>query len=403
MKIGAFAKKFKLNKSTVRYYSDIKLLIPKQTETYPDYDESCQKDMADILNLKTMGFTIEQIKEIKILDRFYVNFSESNLNHLYSILNLKVKEHKEHINQISEQIETIESYKASLIHKDILTPYGIPVMSLSFLNCPTCHEQLNISNAAIQSNQILSGQLSCSCGMTYDIRNGIIMASDSIADDKSGDKQLEAFEFVNKLDNSHIANIRNMGVKIQNSLRQWDHSHGIIFMNADVDVLLMSLTDEFKSDGHYLFCSYDYNGLVILKSKMERQNIKGHFTFIYFDQALPIRHDIPYLIDNVGNLFDLVGGKPIGYGVNHFIPLVEACKEWLVVTITSKQVLPEEDALSSYLSLDEYLSLFKMMKLEIKSSLTIEDFLYIDGMIEDITGLGNLQMALHKLISKDMN
>ena len=70
MLIGALAKASGFSRDTIRYYEKIGLLeLPgnaRQQNNYKDYPESILQTLKAISNLKRMGFTLEEIREIII-------------------------------------------------------------------------------------------------------------------------------------------------------------------------------------------------------------------------------------------------------------------------------------------------------------------------------------------------
>ena len=65
LKIGDFASLFNVSIKTVRYYERIGLIIPKYVDIYTGYryyDEDNIYTMQDIISLKKMGFSLEEIK-----------------------------------------------------------------------------------------------------------------------------------------------------------------------------------------------------------------------------------------------------------------------------------------------------------------------------------------------------
>ena len=65
IKIGDFANLFNVSIKTVRYYESMGLLIPKYVDIYTGYryyDEDNIYTMQDIISLKNMGFSLEEIR-----------------------------------------------------------------------------------------------------------------------------------------------------------------------------------------------------------------------------------------------------------------------------------------------------------------------------------------------------
>ena len=85
IKIGDFANLFNVSIKTVRYYESMGLLIPKYVDIYTGYryyDEDNIYTMQDIISLKNMGFSLEEIRHFskdKIKDKIS-NYEQEILN-----------------------------------------------------------------------------------------------------------------------------------------------------------------------------------------------------------------------------------------------------------------------------------------------------------------------------------
>ena len=65
LKIGEFAKMFDITIKTVRYYEKVGLLVPAYVDIYTGYryfDKENIDRMYEILALKDLGFSLEEIK-----------------------------------------------------------------------------------------------------------------------------------------------------------------------------------------------------------------------------------------------------------------------------------------------------------------------------------------------------
>ncbi|EOR25937.1 Methyltransferase [Clostridium sartagoforme AAU1] len=64
MRIGEFSKRNKVSIETVRHYIDLGLIIPYKNGAQYEFNEKCQKEIESILELKALGFTLNEIKSI---------------------------------------------------------------------------------------------------------------------------------------------------------------------------------------------------------------------------------------------------------------------------------------------------------------------------------------------------
>lgn len=180
MKIGEFSRKFRVNKETIRYYTMNGLLTPLKETNHYNYNRECEKEMEDILLLKKMNFTINEIKLYLTCFRLSTRDALTTKDELIKLLchkkneiNLKISEFESSKFKIEKKIEEIKQCydeKNSDFKRN-----GVPLEFLNLLYCPKCKKKLIIKNGEIESNTLLSGQLMCNCGYKADISDGIIV------------------------------------------------------------------------------------------------------------------------------------------------------------------------------------------------------------------------------------
>jgi len=180
MKIGAFAKKFNINRETVRYYTDKLLLNPIKTRTHYDYSEDCVEDMRTILRLKEMGFTLKEIAS-------YLSFFRNSTKNMLAMKEELFDFFDKKIADIDNKIEELKASRIELLNRlnEIKDRYkteegeeeriGFPIEFLSKLICPICGSPLTVENGEIFRNYIMSGQIICNCGYKAAIKDGIIV------------------------------------------------------------------------------------------------------------------------------------------------------------------------------------------------------------------------------------
>lgn len=398
MKIGAFADKYKIKKSTIRYYSDINLLLPITSGTYPDYDDKCEKDMDDIISYKKLGFSLEEIQKIKKLERFVFKESNSYINHMQKLIESKIASHKDTINDISLQIESLENRLVELKPDEKEQHFGIPFATLDYLKCPLCLEKFVVQNAHIENNQIQSGNLICSCGHHFKVEDGIITQTNSITKlmHKTESQDLDHSESLN---NEHMALMKKAGENIKESIASWDHSQGIVFTNADTDVLLMSLEDIFKTNGYYIFCSFEIQALKHLKDKLEHRQIRGNFIFIHYLDYVPLDNKIKYLIDNAGCFFDFVFGYEKN-SIEKFLHLFDDDAKSIIIDLNTK-LISIPDYLRARFNKDAYLELYKKVGFDIKSKEEIGVLKGINKVFKRLEMIDDVYMTSYVLERKE--
>lgn len=392
MKIGAFAEKFNTKKSTIRYYTELNLLIPDKSQTYPNYNASCINDMTNILELKNMGFSIEEIMQIKVHERFQIHMTADGISEVANLLNKKIDFHLESIKEHNEKIQHIETYKNTLKPKSIIKELGLPFRGLDFLMCPVCHEAYAMSKAVIKNNFIFEGDLQCQCDQKYTIHNGIINFTHD--DIHTFERKSSSLETTRHLRNSHMAAIKSTGSAIKKDIKKWQHEKGILFINADVDILMMDLDKLFLDTGIYIFCSYDYPCLAELKVKLEQAHHQGNFVFIYFNKLIPVSKEIPYLIDNVGNMLDFALKKDNGYGIQQFKHIVNNKSHWLCIHLNvNRSIVAANKKIYSFLDISNYKSHLNAIGMTCIEESQIVSLEYMEGLVPEFPSMGKQNLT----------
>lgn len=367
MKIGAFAKKYQLNKTTIRYYTELNLLLPNTEGTYPDYDEQCEGDLEDILRFKEMGFSIEEIMTLKSKERFYIGLDGQRQEMLQDFLKEKILEHRHRIDDLNDKIQCIEDYKINTSNHIEKKRLGLSISALPFLICPKCKELLTIQNAHIVEGQILSGNLNSGCGQNFVISNGII--HQITADQQAVSGYDVNSNNIDALDNQHFAVIKNTGTAFHSVFREWAHEKGVLFINADTDIFMMGSQHEFRPEGIYLFASYSKKALYLTKEKLEKYEVVGHFVFVLYEDMLPFGSNIQYGVDIGGALLDKSLKYP-GYALDKMKMYLENVEEMLYIAFEGI----EEQM--------NYLDCYKEQSFEVYMRTPIDDF-------EDLAGILN--------------
>ena len=112
MRIGEVSKKLELPISTIRYYDEIGLIHPKRMNDMRDFDEDDFMRLQMIKRLKTLGFSMTEIKALFVLedtisDRHRLTEDQKNM------LLGQVKVIRQKKNQCNETIITMTLLVAS--------------------------------------------------------------------------------------------------------------------------------------------------------------------------------------------------------------------------------------------------------------------------------------------------
>ena len=118
MKIGELAEKLHLSTDTIRFYEKEKLIpSPKRTSGgYRNYDESYLDTIQTILRLKSLGFSLDEIKSLVSENRKPLSCCDGVKNRV----NQKLTEIKEAIRKLEHQKKLLEGVCQSCggVHMD---------------------------------------------------------------------------------------------------------------------------------------------------------------------------------------------------------------------------------------------------------------------------------------------
>lgn len=156
MKIGRFAASNNLSIDAVRYYMDLGLILPEKQGGQYNFDERCRKDLEDIISLKEMGFTLNEIKSIFLFKRLGKLTDYQKDTFYQSFYNNKLKE-------VSKKIDSLENIKENLKQKiqelsarenKSKHNLGIDIKYLSIFRCVKCGGDLVLHDGYITKTEL---------------------------------------------------------------------------------------------------------------------------------------------------------------------------------------------------------------------------------------------------------
>ncbi|MCM1989488.1 MerR family transcriptional regulator [Oceanirhabdus seepicola] len=402
MRIGEFAKLFDIKKSTVRYYTDMKLLLPVKTGHSFYYDGTCVKDMEEILNLRNMGFSIDEIIKIKTYNRLHINYSEGQKKVIKNIFEFKIKEFNEEKNLIENKINSIHKYKEEIMLDKASKHMGISVEFLRFFICPLCKEELELIEGKIKNMSVFDGILNCSCGYSAKIEEGILFTSDrqlEIANDFK--KENETWqEKMSKITPELMALIFESGVKMKSYKGFWEEGDIYLFNGADTDILIMRLNEVFRPNGLYIFACIYIDALKELKRKMETLNIPGKFLFINHFDEIPLKPCVDRVIDHGANIIEMMSAQ---LDINTFSWILSALLNGAEILNVSPSIKDESKTFDNrpeykpFLSREFHKEKFSKLNLELISEEDLGKIDNISNVFPMIYEDDYLEMTLYRL------
>ena len=300
MRIGVFSKKFKVSRETVRYYTDRELLTPVKIGNSNIYDQNCVEDMKNILLLKDMDFTIDEISRYFAFFRLSTKHTITMKKDLLSLFEEKFANIERKIEDlmiakkdILMKIEEIKAFEEFETESD--EQPGFPIELLGILVCPECGKPLRVENGEISYNSLISGTMKCKCGYKAEIIDGIVVFDgaeyeelfdrkfEGVKYKKFFEKKEELINHEKMLPSSYInaltAATNWLGDKLSKEIKNGsiilDHmTHSGILSNRIIDTLL-----EQKSD--FLYIGLDPRFLLVKNFKrilkMNKKNPRAVF------------------------------------------------------------------------------------------------------------------------------
>lgn len=182
MKISAIAKKYGLSKDALYFYISKGLLVPRMNGKQYIADETFERDLQLILKYRDWGFSLNEI--LSILSAVRKNSSNEDQIVSTFISEMLLKKADSIRDQISGLRETLVGILAE--NERVLTAeakgrsdakgsIGVPLSMVSLLRCPNCGGSFSFSKSEMSQTQITNAELSCSCGYTAKIKDGIMI------------------------------------------------------------------------------------------------------------------------------------------------------------------------------------------------------------------------------------
>ena len=286
MNIGTSAKKFNLNTSAVRFYINNGLLTPNREGGQYTFDKECVSNMEKILKYKKYYFSLEEIQLLLFLENASRFQDEIVLvvcaDMMRNKRNLLIKERDNlafFINELDDEIKELKAYDPGGSGSA-----GVPFLFIPYLYCPRCQVPLELNSASLSTGNIQKGVLSCDCGYSAAVSDGIIMCRDF-----SEETPFKAFENVESV----------MAMK-----DQFSSTYRRLITKAYV-WMYHRLTGSLNEGNCFMAGPFTFNFLLGYIGKLGKQN-----TFIILDPSLKRIRKIKKYLSSSDNNFVFIVGKP---------------------------------------------------------------------------------------------
>ncbi len=209
MKIGAFAKQNGVGIDTVRHYMDLELLIPQKAGKQYEFDLQCQKDFEEILYLKSLGFSLLEIKNIFLVRHLGAMTSFQQMEQFRGIFRQKQADVRAQIEALSREASRLESElrKMETAPGGPRRSFGVDLASLRFLCCGRCGKPLHLHGACVDDDRILSGRLTCECGTEYTVRDGILFAGGGCRGEEEDNQLPDVLSYMEQTDEEYLKKV----------------------------------------------------------------------------------------------------------------------------------------------------------------------------------------------------
>lgn len=284
MKIGNFTANNNLTKDTIRHYIDLGILNPKKINNQYNFTENDQKTLDQLLHLKSLKFTLSEIKNILLTKRLG-NLDSKTSSYLY----------KKYYQEKSREIESL------LLQEDnSKIKIGIPLNSLHLLRCPFCQSGLEIYKGSIEDNQILEGVLRCHCQKEYLIKEGILIISDTSFESRYDYPEDFLLNYIDNTKDELLENIYKNSAWFSNIIPNNFLKNKILLeIGSGIGFFLNNIYDDLSKDTTYISIDLNLDSQIFLKKRLESKGIQKNIIFICSDfEEMPVRTDsVDILID----------------------------------------------------------------------------------------------------------
>ena len=177
MKIGQVVKKYGISSNSIYFYINNGLLVPPKRNSQYVFDQRTLEDLKLILELKQMEMplkTIHRILSLRRISGFYSQEDRAEIRNIYGEHDKKLRKEEEKLAEARKKLwERAYLFEnEGKVREEMRT--GVPIRSLSMLRCPCCGGELMLDQVNMSQRYIFQGRLSCSCGYTAAIRDGVL-------------------------------------------------------------------------------------------------------------------------------------------------------------------------------------------------------------------------------------
>jgi len=310
MKIREFSNKFDLSYDTIRYYMKLKLINPQKVGGHYQFDLEDQYDMEEILKLKEMEFSLDEIKEILNFKRVGRLSNYQRNTYYQNLYKNKLKSLNNRIAELKKAKDGLKSHLKKLKEEsnEKQNDLSLNLKSLNLFACPLCGSDLSLSAEKIENNRIHQGSLNCSCGEKILIKDGILYTKEIYTQET----QVEVFEgkalfhitdYIKQTDSEFMDQSYQSLEWLKNKINFSDLKNKVILEpGSGYGLLLRNIYDQLPSDTTYICVDNNPELNRYLKSLLELSPAGPEIIFLTADlPSLPLNEKtLDYLVDFSG-------------------------------------------------------------------------------------------------------
>ena len=310
MKIREFSNKFNLSYDTIRYYMKLKLINPQKVGGHYEFDHEDQNDMEEILKLKEMEFSLDEVKEILNFKRIGRLSNYQRNSYYQNLYQNKLKSLNKRITELKKAKDGLKSHLKKLKEESNEKQNDLS-LNLNLLNlfaCPVCGSNLSLSAEKIENNRIHQGNLNCSCGEKILIKDGILYTKEIY----NQESQAEVFEcdplfhvtdYIKQTDSEFMDHSYQSLEWLKNKINFSNLKNKVILEpGSGYGLLLRNIYDQLSSDITYICVELNPELNRYLKSLLELSPTGPEIIFLTAElPTLPLKEkSLDYLVDFSG-------------------------------------------------------------------------------------------------------
>lgn len=310
MKIKKFSNKFDLSYDTIRYYMKLNLINPQKTGGHYEFDLEDQNDMEEILKLKEMEFSLDEIKEILSFKRIGKLSNYQKNSYYQNLYQQKFKAIEKKIIELKNAKKALNSHLKRLKEEnnEKQNDLSLNISLLNLFACPACGSDLTLSAEKIENNRIHQGSLNCICGEKILIKEGILYTREVY--DRENQKEIfetdpifHVTDYINETDSEFMDQSYQSLEWLKNRINYSKLKNKVILEpGSGYGFLLRNIYDQLSSDTTYICVEHNSELNRYLKSLLELSAAGPEVIFLTAElPSLPLKdNSLDYLLDFSG-------------------------------------------------------------------------------------------------------